>query len=158
MRRRCERPSVREAAKYRDRGIEVCDRWKSLANFSADMSPRPAGAQLDRINNDGPYSPENCRWVTPEQNANNTRQNRPITMFGHTKNLGQWSRELGINQTTIRKILKRDPHSEDAVLNFFGIRRRSPEGLGPVTRPPGLSFGPQTSAVHFPKCQWGSPN
>lgn len=130
MRRRCERPSRREAARYQGRGIAVCERWKSFESFRADVSPRPAGTQLDRIDNNGPYSPENCRWVSPMENANNTRQNRPIHMFGMTRNLNQWGRELGINQTVIRKVLKRHALPEEAILNHFGITRRVPDEAG----------------------------
>jgi len=109
----------RDAAydRYGGRGIVVCDRWKnSFVNFYNDMGPRPKGMSLDRIDNDGPYSPENCRWASDEEQANNKRNNRVIVYDGMSKTMAEWSRYLGISRSILSARINRHGWSIERAL------------------------------------------
>lgn len=83
MKVRCEHPSSSSFHRYGGRGIKVCDRWASFAEFYKDMGPRPSRKHtLDRIDNDGDYSPENCRWATPTEQALNKASTVFVTVDG----------------------------------------------------------------------------
>jgi hypothetical protein len=68
---RCKNKSHGRYHRYGGRGISVDQRWMSFENFLSDMGEKPTGLQIDRIDNDGNYTPSNCQWVTPKQNAAN---------------------------------------------------------------------------------------
>jgi len=71
---RCSRPTHKRFADYGGRGITVCLRWRDdFWAYVADVGERPAGHSLDRIDNDGPYAPDNVRWATPQQQRANRR-------------------------------------------------------------------------------------
>ncbi len=95
---RCHRPEDDHFKYYGARGIYVCDRWRnSVADFYSDMGPRPSPKHsIERKNNDGPYSPDNCRWATHAEQMLNRRNSVMLTYLGKTQNLCLWAKELGL--------------------------------------------------------------
>ena len=103
MRQRCTNPNAANYVNYGGRGITVDPRWAKYANFIADMGPAPSEKHtLDRLDNDGPYCPENCAWSDVEDQQNNRRNNVFIEAFGKRKTLAQWARETGLTRDMIR--------------------------------------------------------
>lgn len=103
---RCYNPKVVGYQNYGARGITVCRRWLAFENFYEDMGARPRGGTIERINNDGPYSPRNCRWATRQEQAQNKSNSRLLTHGGRTQTLAEWARELGVNPSAILYRLK----------------------------------------------------
>jgi hypothetical protein len=99
---RCYNASNKSFVHYGGRGIKVCRRWRaSFSDFLDDMGMRPTSRhQLERLNNNGNYTPKNCRWATKEEQANNTRKNTVVMMHGKVQTVAQWCREFGIASTT----------------------------------------------------------
>lgn len=102
MHRRCRNVNCREYGSYGGRGIKVCEHWKHFLNFLFDMGEPLPGQSLDRIDNDGGYSKENCRWATKKQQARNRRSNILLSYNGLTKTLTEWAEEFGIKYATVR--------------------------------------------------------
>lgn len=107
---RCYDPTNREYVRYGARGIVVCNQWRnSFEAFAADMGNPPTAAhQIDRRDNDGNYTPENCSWVLPAQQSRNRRSNIWITdTDGRTQCVLDWAKELGLNRKTLTHRLRR---------------------------------------------------
>lgn len=103
MRARCQNPRIEAFRWYGGRGIAVCERWNDFAAFLADMEPRPAGTTLDHRDANGPYSPDNCRWATPKEQALNLRSTILIELDGVVDSMSGWARRLGVGEKTVRR-------------------------------------------------------
>jgi hypothetical protein len=88
------------------RGIRLCERWHSFDSFYEDMgfSYLP-GLSIERIDNNGDYCPENCKWATKKEQANNRKTNRFFTIDGTTKTLAQWIEISKLKPSTVRQRL-----------------------------------------------------
>lgn len=108
MLNRCQNSKNEYFKDYGGRGIKVCQSWQKFENFLADMGERPEGKTLDRYpDNNGNYSPENCRWATKKEQQNNRRNSIFLTYEGKTQTMGQWEVEKGMCKSTLRsRIIK----------------------------------------------------
>ena len=83
IKKRCYLNNDPHYPNYGARGIKMCERWRqSYAEFLADMGEAPLGMSIERIDNDGDYAPENCRWATAKEQARNRRNTPYVTVCG----------------------------------------------------------------------------
>lgn len=102
MVQRCANPKVAHYKNYGGRGITVCHEWLSFDQFLKDMGKKPgAEYSLDRIDNNGNYCKENCRWATQVEQQNNKRTNHILCIDGVSKTIAEWSRYCSVSSNTI---------------------------------------------------------
>ena len=106
MHRRCSNPDDAAWKHYGGRGIQVCKRWFDFEAFLADMGAKPYRSVLDRIDNDGNYTPKNCRWTNRRTSAENRRCASIIFHDGESRNASQWARQLKISPQVISARIK----------------------------------------------------
>jgi hypothetical protein len=107
MRKRCENPKHRYFFRYGGRGIRVDERWGNFESFLSDMGERPDGHEIDRIDVNGNYSPENCRWATSKENQNNRRNSIRLIVNGTTYTPSEASLKFGVPAPLIYARLKK---------------------------------------------------
>lgn len=119
MRRRCGSPYAKGYENYGGRGIKVCEEWDkdplvfihwALANGWEE------GLTLDRIDNNGDYCPENCRWISRAKQLLNRRNNRIMTLNGKSQTMKEWADELGISPLTLSNRVNRHGWSDEKAL------------------------------------------
>lgn len=110
MHERCEKPNHIGYKHYGARGITVCERWSGedgFANFYADMGEPPfEGASIDRTDSNGPYSPENCRWSSANEQARNKRNSLMVRLNGERLSLIDLAERTGIAYSTLYERIK----------------------------------------------------
>lgn len=104
MKGRCQNSNHKAFPNYGGRGIGLCDRWQTFAGFAADMLPRPDGGMIERIDNGGNYSPDNCRWATRKEQNSNRRNCIYVEHSGEQVTLKEYCRRADI---PYRPVVKR---------------------------------------------------
>ena len=109
MRSRCNDPNHYAYPQYGGRGIHVSSEWDSFSSFLewAVNNGYVSGLTLERIDNNGDYSPDNCRWATWKEQGNNRRTNVLITFNGKTQTMAMWAKEIGISREALWVRLRR---------------------------------------------------
>lgn len=118
MMHRCYDPNHHKYPRYGQRGIKLCDEWKdNYDNFYnwAINNGFKLGLSIDRIDNDGDYEPNNCRWATRKQQMNNTSRNRYLTFNNETHTMAEWSEILNIKYGNISSRLRRGKSVSEAL-------------------------------------------
>lgn len=103
MHSRCYRKKDASYKSYGGRGIKVCDEWHNIENFEkwVEEHPYKDGYTLDRIDPNGNYEPNNCRWATMSEQAKNRRNSILIEHNGEVHNITEWANIIGINRSTL---------------------------------------------------------
>lgn len=136
IRARCTNPSNASYERYGARGIRVCERWMAdFLNFLEDMGRRPSlDHSIDRIDNDGDYFPENCRWATRKEQCRNRRSSKFLMFRGDEKTAAEWSELFGLSQRTLHYRLKSGWGVEDALTRpVRGLASKDGKTLKPAT-------------------------
>lgn len=107
MIQRCNNIKNQAYKDYGGRGIKVCERWLKFQNFLEDMGERPDGYEIDRIDNDGNYCKENCKWSSSKENCRNKRNNRFLEYNNKKLCCAEWEEVIGIPQNIILLRIKR---------------------------------------------------
>lgn len=128
MRERCRNPKCPQYPNYGGRGITICERWQTFEAFFQDMHEGyAAGLMLDRIDNDGPYSPENCRWASRIVSENNKRSNHRLTLNNETHTIAEWARIKGLTPSALQQRIASGLTIQDALTQPPRIRKLSAE-------------------------------
>lgn len=101
MKTRCYNKKSSKYHRYGGRGITVCASWHDYKNFLEDMGEKPNGTSLDRIDNNGNYEPDNCRWATATEQSDNRSVSKIITIDGVGNTLRRWAIKYGLKPSTV---------------------------------------------------------
>lgn len=120
MKKRCFDKNAKEYINYGKRGITICPDWLEYETFLdwALENGYEKGLSIERIDNNGNYCPQNCKWIPLEKQARNRRNNHFITYAGKTKCLAEWAEIVGINQDVIKDRLNRYNWTIEEALGF----------------------------------------
>lgn len=128
MHQRCTDPNWIGAKYYVEKGVSVCEEWGEYIVFRewAMSNGYDDTLSIDRIDNNGNYCPENCRWVTAKTQANNQSRNHKLTHEGITKTMSEWADSVGIPYATLKRRIYKGWAVERAITT--PVREHKPYG------------------------------
>jgi len=121
---RCRNPKNKFYKDYGGRGITFCETWANFENFYADMGDKPDGMSLDRIDNDGNYSKENCRWSDQKNQIRNRRVSPKYYLNNETKSLAEWCEIYGISWRRVYERMRAGWELEKALTEKVAPRKK----------------------------------
>lgn len=130
MKQRCQNPKCAAYYNYGQRGIAVCSEWQAFEPFLewALDNGYEKGLDLDRIDNNGNYTPDNCRWITRRENLNNRRKTAYITVNGERLPESFWADRIGAPRGTVKswRIIRGHDYAAyriaDALVNGYTLK------------------------------------
>lgn len=130
MHRRCYSPACKDFPAWGARGIRICDSWHDVRTFVAwaESAGYRRGLTIERIDNDGDYTPENCHWIENELQASNTRRLTFLEAFGEKRRIDEWAKVTGVAYRTIKMRLHLGWDAE-AALTVVPVKGRNQSGL-----------------------------
>jgi hypothetical protein len=126
MIQRCENPNNKDYNNYGGRGITVCDGWHTFDNFLADMSDCPDGLELDRIESNGHYTADNCRWTDEGTQAENRNWTRWVYIDDQKMPMKRAAELLGLKYGSLKHLTSKkgaDMSAQDAISRLLVTRR-----------------------------------
>lgn len=142
MKQRCLNMNNDRYDQYGGRGITICDEWKDFEVFLKDMGKRPKGTSLDRIDVDGPYSKDNCRWATPQQQQRNLQLHK---VNGIGKSVVELAEDVNLPLTTLQTRLSRGWSLERATTEPLHEKDKS---IAAAARAAGLRESTVINRIH----------
>jgi hypothetical protein len=119
MRKRCFNKNCKAYSDYGGRGITICPDWSDFLVFYRDLGPRPSQTHsIERVDNNGIYCKDNCRWATRAEQTTNTRRNHYLSFNGETKHLSEWARTVGLSEDCLERRLNKLKWSTEKALTI----------------------------------------
>ncbi len=154
MRGRCLNPDSIGFEYYGGKGIKVCDRWEWFELFYKDMGDQPEGMSLDRIDPNGNYEPDNCRWATGIQQGNNRTSTVLISHKGWELSVTQLAKKLGVNYQSLRRNISKMSNTQEAIERTI---KRSHGGVSKKRIQSKLTHGHSSNGKRSPTyCSWAN--
>lgn len=122
LKKRCK---DKDDKNYGGRGIKYCEEWEQFENFLKDVGEKPQGFELDRIDNDGDYEPNNVRWISHKENCSNRSDSIIVTIDDKSMCVASWCKKLGVNKDMVYQRIRRGWDAKKAIQTKSIYKRKT---------------------------------